>query len=83
MKLRDPGTRLDPTVKEAVFEGKAVYELRVTYDEAVGTDTWCFFLDRDTCALVGHRFHHNEAQGDGEYVVFSGEVFGRAYGFLE
>ena len=76
MKLRDPGTRLDPTVKEAVFEGKAAYQPRVTYDEAVGSDTWYFFLDRDTCALVGHRFHHNGAQGDGEYAVFSGEVSG-------
>src|SRR5262245_2007031 len=77
MKLRDPGTRLDPTVKEAVFEGKAVYQLRVTYDEAVGSDTWYFFLDRDTCALVGHRFHHDEAKRDGEYAVFSEEVSGQ------
>jgi uncharacterized protein DUF6503 len=77
MKLRDPGTRLDPTVKETHFEGRAVYELRVTYDAGVGSDTWYFFLDRGTCALVGHRFHHGESAGDGEYAVLSDEISGQ------
>lgn len=77
MKLRDPGTRLDPKVKETHFRGKAVYELRVTYDESVGKDTWYFQLDRETCAMVGHRFHHDESAGDGEYTVLSEEVSGQ------
>jgi len=77
MKLKDPGTRLDPRVTETHFEGRAVYQLRVTYDAAVGSDTWYFFLDRETCALVGHRFHHDEAAGDGEYAVLSGEISGQ------
>jgi hypothetical protein len=74
MKLKDPGTRLDPRVTETDFEGRAVYQLRVTYDASVGSDTWYFFLDRETCALVGHRFHHDEAAGDGEYAVLSEEI---------
>jgi len=77
MKLRDPGTRLDPKVKETHFQGRAVYELRVTYDEGVGSDIWYFYLDRETCALVGHRFHHDESAGDGEYAVLSEEVSGQ------
>jgi hypothetical protein len=77
MKLRDPGTRLDPRVKETQLQGKAVYALRVTYDESVGKDTWYFYLDRETCALLGHRFYHDEAAGDGEYTVFSEEVSGQ------
>ena len=77
MKLRDLGTRLDPKVKETHFEGKAAYELRVTYDKSVGTDTWYFYLDRATCALIGHRFHHDESTGDGEYTVLSEEVSGQ------
>jgi hypothetical protein len=77
MKLRDPGTRLDPKVKETTFHGKAVYQLRVTYDARVGTDVWYFYLDRETCALVGHRFHHDEAAGDGEHTVLSEEVSGQ------
>jgi hypothetical protein len=76
MKLRDPGTRLDPKVKETALQGRAVYELRVTYDESVGSDTWYFYLDRVTCALVGHRFYHDESAGDGEYTVLTEEVSG-------
>jgi len=77
MKLRDPGTRLDPKVNATIFQGKAVYELRVTYEEGVGRDTWYFYLDRETCALVGHRFYHNESAGDGEFTVLSEEVSGQ------
>jgi hypothetical protein len=76
MKLRDPGTQLDPRVKETHLVGRAVYQLRVTYDAGVGSDTWYFFLDRETCALVGHRYHHDESEGDGEYAVLSGEISG-------
>ena len=77
MKLRDPGTVLDPLPKAAVFEGSPVHELRVTYEQGVGSDTWYFYLDPKTCALVGHRFYHDEAAGDGEYTVLSGEVAGQ------
>lgn len=77
MKLRDPGTRLDPGVEETHFAGRAVYQLRVTYDASVGSDTWYFFLDRETSALVGHRFHHDESAADGEYAVFSEEISGQ------
>src|SRR5262245_43378619 len=77
MKLRDPGTRLDPRVKETHFEGKVVYPLRVTYEPRVGKDTWYFFFSPDTCSLEGHRFHHDEAKGDGEYAVLSEEATGQ------
>jgi hypothetical protein len=77
MKLRDPGTLLDPVAKAAVFQGSPVHELRVTYEQGVGSDTWYFYLDPKTCALVGHRFYHDEAAGDGEYTVLSGEITGQ------
>ena len=76
MKLQDAGTRLDPRVNEVTFSGQTAYELRVTYDVAVGSDTWYFYLDPKTCALIGHRFHHDEAADDGEYTVFSGQIAG-------
>jgi hypothetical protein len=76
MKLRDPGTRLDPEVREATFEGRPVRALKVTYDEGVGSDTWYFYLDRETPALVGYRFFHDEAKGDGEYILLDGETTG-------
>lgn len=76
MKLRDPGTRLDPEVRETTFEGRPVRALKVTYDEGVGSDTWYFYLDRETPALAGYRFFHDEAKGDGEYILLDGETTG-------
>ncbi|MEO1369673.1 MAG: DUF6503 family protein, partial [Acidobacteriota bacterium] len=51
MKLRDPGTRLGE-VAETTFMEREVYGLRVTYDAEVGDDTWYFYFDRGTAALV-------------------------------
>lgn len=69
MKLRDPGTRLGEEVAATDFQGQSVLELKVTYDEGVGGDTWYFSFDPDTSALVGYRFFHDEAKNDGEYVT--------------
>ena len=73
MKLRDPGTRLGP-VEAATFEGEPTWQLRVTWDEAVGTDIWYFYFDVETARMVGYRFYHDEAAGDGEVIVLSGEL---------
>ena len=51
-------------------------KLKVTYDEAVGQDTWYFYLDRKTYALVGYRFYHDESKNDGEYILLEGEASG-------
>lgn len=73
MKLRDPGTNLGP-VKAATFDGKPAWEMRVTYDEGVGGDIWYVYFDPATAAMIGYRFYHDEAAGDGEVIVLSGEV---------
>lgn len=72
MKLHDPGTRLGK-VEETTFEDQPVYGLRVTYDAEVGGDVWFFYFDRDSHALVGYRFFHDEEKNDGEYIVLEGE----------
>lgn len=74
LKLRDPGTRLDPVPERTVFADRDVWALRVTYDEPVGSDTWYVYLDPETAALVGYRFYHDEAVGDGEWIVVDGEA---------
>jgi hypothetical protein len=74
MKLRDPGTRLGPEIRETDFHGQPVLSLRVNYDPEVGGDTWYFYFDPDSAALVGYRFYHDEAANDGEYIVLEGEV---------
>lgn len=73
MKLRDPGTRLG-AVERTRFADQDVLALRVTYDAEVGSDVWYFYVDPATHALVGARFYHDEAAGDGEYLVFEGET---------
>lgn len=72
MKLRDPGTRLGDEVAAKEFEGKPALELRVTYDEEVGSDVWYVYFDPETHALIGYRFYHDEAVGDGEYITLEG-----------
>lgn len=74
MKLRDPGTNLDPEPERTTFRGRDVWSLRVTYDEDVGSDTWYFYLAPETAALVGYRFYHDEAAGDGEFIVLEDEI---------
>ena len=80
MKLRDPGTIIDPVVRETTFQQQPVLALRVTYDPEVGTDVWDFFFDPDSSALIGCRFFHDEAANDGEYIVFTGELHDESSG---
>ncbi len=72
MKLRDPGTLIDPGVKETTFEGREALEVRVTYEAEVGSDSWYFYFDPADRALIGYRFYHDEATNDGEYIVLEG-----------
>ncbi len=74
MKLKDPGTIVDPEVKEKNFFGQQLLEVKVTYDPAVGGDIWYFYFDPTTYALSGYRFYHDEAVNDGEYILFEGEL---------
>jgi len=74
MKLLDAGTRIDPEATDDRYQEKRVWTVRVTYDESVGSDTWYFYFDQQNYALVGYRFFHDEAEGDGEYIVLEGEI---------
>ena len=72
MKLEDPGTRLAPGVSRTSFVGKEVLSIKVTYDPEVGGDTWTFYFDPESHALVGYRFYHDVSKNDGEYIVLDG-----------
>ena len=74
MKLKDPGTQLDPKVYSKTLKGVSYHYLKVTYDEKVGKDTWYFYLDKTTAQLRHYQFYHDEAENDGEYILLSGEV---------
>lgn len=74
MKLRDPGARLAPEVRQTEFLGRPALGLRVTYEEEVGSDIWYFYFDPEGKALIGYRFYHDEAANDGEYITLEGET---------
>ena len=73
MKLRDPGTIIDPVIADDEFDGRATKVVKVTYDAEVGTDTWYFHFDPSTYRMVGYQFYHDETTGRGEYILLSGE----------
>ncbi|WP_422858389.1 DUF6503 family protein [Flagellimonas sp. S174] len=69
MKLKDPGTNLDPKVERKIFKGKEYLVLKVNYDEGVGDDIWYFYFDPTTFAMEVYQFYHDEQKGDGEYIL--------------
>lgn len=73
MKLKDPGTIIDPKVSSKTFKGKQYLVLKVTYNETVGGDTWYFYFDPLTYAMEVYQFYHDESKNDGEYILLSGE----------
>ncbi|MEX0290523.1 MAG: DUF6503 family protein, partial [Flavobacteriaceae bacterium] len=73
MKLKDPGTLIDPKVQSKVFKGKEYLVLRVTYEAEVGGDIWYFYFDPATYAMEIYQFYHDESKNDGEYILLSGE----------
>ncbi len=71
MKLKDPGTNLDPIVQTKTFKGKEYLVLKVTYDESVGNDIWYFYFDPTSYAMEVYQFFHDESKNDGEYILLS------------
>ncbi len=74
MKLRDEGTIVHPEVLETDFQGRPVLAAKVTYDPEVGSDTWYFYFQPESAEMVGYRFYHDEALGDGEYITLEGRA---------
>lgn len=69
MKLKNPGTIINPKVTKASFKGKDYLRLRATYEKGVGEDIWYFYFDPLTYALQVYQFFHNETENDGEYIL--------------
>lgn len=74
MKLRDPGTIIDSAVSQTVVEGERLLQIRVRYDDEVGSDIWYYYVDPETSALRAARFYHDESANDGELILFQDEV---------
>ncbi len=74
MKLRDPGTIVDPEPMMDSYDGQEALKVRVTYDPEVGGDTWYFYFHPETARMIGYRFYHDESANDGEYIHLDGEI---------
>lgn len=74
MKLKDPGTRIDQTVTKTSFKGKEYLLLKVSYDEAVGSDRWQFYFNPETYAMEVYQFFKGDDTKSGEYILLSGEM---------
>ncbi|SEL65962.1 hypothetical protein SAMN04488008_104451 [Maribacter orientalis] len=71
MKLKDPGTIIDPKVQKKTFKGKEYLVLKAGYEKEVGSDTWYFYFDPKTYAMEVYQFFHDESKNDGEYILLS------------
>ena len=69
MKLKDPGTYVHEKVVKKTFKEKEYLVLKVTYEEAVGSDTWYFYFDPNTYAMEAYQFFKDESKNDGEYIL--------------
>jgi len=79
LKLKDPGTNLYKKVERKAFKGKDYLVLKVTYDEAVGSDVWYFYFNPKTYAMEIYQFFKTDDNGKeklntGEYVLLSKEA---------
>ena len=77
MKLKDPGTIIDPKVEMVTFKGKEYLRLKASYTEEVGSDVWFFYFDPQTYALQVYQFYKGDPNGKGketgEYILLEGE----------
>jgi hypothetical protein len=72
MKLKDPGTTIDPAMTEETFNGQQCWVIRVTYDPSMEGETWYFYINQDTYLLAGYRFYFDETKGVGEFIYIDG-----------
>lgn len=74
MKLKDPGTLIDPNVEKATFNGQEYLVLTVRYEPEVGAHTWLFYIHPETFAMEGYQFFKDETTREGEYIYLNGLV---------
>jgi hypothetical protein len=73
MKLTDAGTRVSDSVYTENFNGKDLQVMEVSYDPAVGNDSWSFYFNPETAAMEAYSFHWGDPEA-GEYVLLNEEL---------
>jgi hypothetical protein len=67
-KLKDEGVIIHDLVEEVIFNEKASFKIKVSFDEKVGSDIWYFYIDKQTFLMNGYQFYHNYLKNDGEFI---------------
>jgi hypothetical protein len=71
MKLKDKGTIIHQKVEKKTFKEKEYLILKVTYNTAIGKDTWYFYFNPKTYAMEVYQFFKDESKNDGEYILLT------------
>ncbi|WP_299676569.1 DUF6503 family protein [uncultured Dokdonia sp.] len=74
MKLKDPGTHIDPVVQKKTFKGKEYLVIRASYDQEVGSDIWQFYFNPETYAMEVYQFFKGPDETTGEYILLTDEM---------
>ncbi|GAB2497320.1 DUF6503 family protein [Algoriphagus taiwanensis] len=69
MKLMDPGTVIEDSVREEILQGKTYQVVRVPYEK----DIWYFYLNPENYRMEAYKFYQDEPQGKGEIIYLEGE----------
>jgi hypothetical protein len=79
MKLKDEGTIIHDKVERKSFKGKEYLVLKVSYEDAIGSDIWYFYFDPNTYAMEIYQFFKTDDKGvlkpnTGEYILLTDTV---------
>lgn len=74
MKLKDPGTIVDPNVTKKEYKGQKYNVVKVTYDPEVGKDTWQFYFHPESNELVLCEFTKDGTFQNGETIELNNKV---------
>ncbi|WP_111669573.1 DUF6503 family protein [Algoriphagus litoralis] len=70
MKLLDPGTEIEDSVKTELMDGMSYHVVRVPYEK----DVWYFYIEPDTYRMAAYKFYQDEPKQKGEIIYLQGEV---------
>jgi len=69
MKLMDPGTEIEDSVKTEILDGQSYHVVRVPYEK----DIWYFYLEPETYRMAAYKFYQDEPKLKGEIIYLEGE----------
>lgn len=70
MKLTDPETLIEDSVRTETLDGVSYHVVRVPYEK----DIWYFYLEPETYRMAAYKFYQDEPKLKGEIIYLQGEV---------